>query len=57
MNVMVHGRIHHTKWTDAIGVDRFGCEIIAEKVDFLSLPKSAGNENPELVDRDDEIPF
>ena len=32
-------------------------EIIAEKVDFLSRPKSAENENPELVDRDDEIPF
>jgi single-strand DNA-binding protein len=37
--------------------DRYGCEIIAEKVDFLSRPKSAENENPELVDRDDEIPF
>ena len=35
----------------------YGCEIIAEKVDFLSRPKSAENENPELVDRDDEIPF
>ena len=31
--------------------------ITAEKVDFLSRPKSAENENPELVDRDDEIPF
>jgi hypothetical protein len=25
--------------------------------DFLSCPKSAENENPELVDRDDENPF
>jgi single-strand DNA-binding protein len=40
-----------------MGNDRYGCEIIAEKVDFLSRPKSAQNENPELVDRDDEIPF
>ena len=40
MNVMVHGRIHYTKWADATGVDRFGCEIIAEKVDFLSLPRT-----------------
>ena len=31
--------------------------IIAEKVNFLSRPKSAEGENPELVDRDDEIPF
>jgi single-stranded DNA-binding protein len=44
-------RIHYTKWTDAAGNDRYGCEIIAEKVDFLSRPKSAENENPELVDR------
>jgi hypothetical protein len=26
-------------------------------VDFLSRPKSAENENPEVVNRDDEIPF
>ena len=56
-SALVHGRIHYTKWTDAAGTDRYGCEIIAEKVDFLSRPKSAENENPELVDRDDEIPF
>ena len=36
---------------------RYGCEIIAEKVDFLSRPKSAESENPGLVDRDDGIPF
>ena len=57
MSVLVRGRIHYTKWTDQQGNDRYGCEIIAEKVDFLSRPKSAENENPELVDRDDEIPF
>ena len=57
MKVLVHGRIHYTKWTDATGTDRYGCEIIAEKVDFLSRPKSAEFESPELVDRDDEIPF
>ena len=57
MKVLVHGRIHYTKWIDSMGNDRYGCEIIAEKVDFLSRPKSAESENPELVDRDDEIPF
>lgn len=57
MKVLVHGRIHYTKWTDATATDRYGCEIIAEKVDFLSRLKSAENENPELVYRDDEIPF
>ena len=35
MKVLVHGRIHYTKWTDNQGFDRYGCEIIAEKVDFL----------------------
>jgi hypothetical protein len=35
----------------------YGCEIIAEKIDFLSRTKSVENENPELVDRDDEILF
>ena len=54
---LVHGRIHYTKWVDATGVDSYGCEIIAEKVDFFSRPKSAESENPEPVDRDDEIPF
>ena len=52
MKVHVHGRIHYTKWTDATGTDRYGCEITAEKVDFLSRPKSSENESPELVDRD-----
>ena len=39
MKVLVRGRIHYTKWTDAAGVDRYGCEIIAETVDFLSRVK------------------
>ena len=55
MKVLVHGRIHYTKWTDATGTDRYGCEIIAEKVDFLSRPKSAEGESPDLVDRDDPV--
>ena len=33
MKVLVHGRIHYTKWIDSMGNDRYGCEIIAEKVD------------------------
>jgi hypothetical protein len=35
----------------------YGCEITAEIVDSLSRPKSVEIENPELVDRDDEIPL
>ena len=57
MKVLVQGRIHYTKWTDAAGIDRYGCEIIAEKIDFLSRPKATEGENPDLVDTDDEIPF
>jgi single-strand DNA-binding protein len=55
MKVMVHGRIHYTKWTDTAGVDRYGCEIIAEKVDFLSRTKAGEGEDPELVDREDQF--
>ena len=51
MKVMVHGRIHYTKWADAAGVDRFGCEIIAVKADSLSCPKVNEGEGSELADR------
>lgn len=39
--LMVTGRIHYTRWTDQNGTDRYGCEIIAEQVDFLAKPKDA----------------
>ena len=35
MKVLVRGRIHYTKWTDQQGNDRYGCEIIADKIDFF----------------------
>ncbi len=56
MKVLVRGRIHYTKWTDAAGVDRYGCEIIAETVDFLSRAKQAENDDGKFID-DDDIPF
>jgi len=56
MKVLVRGRIHYTKWTDQQGVDRYGCEIIAETVDFLSRAKQTQNGGDNTVD-DDEIPF
>ena len=55
MKVMVHGRIHYAKWTDAAGVDRYGCDIIAEKVDFLSRLSAADGESAELVDREEQF--
>lgn len=33
--VTVEGRLHYTRWTDKDGVDRYGCEIIAENIGFL----------------------
>ena len=56
MKVLVRGRIHYTKWTDQQGVDRYGCEIIAGTVDFLSRAKQTQNGGDNTVD-DDEIPF
>lgn len=31
--VAVEGRLHYTKWQDN-GVDRYGCEIVADRVEF-----------------------
>ncbi|MEQ1552328.1 single-stranded DNA-binding protein [Sphingorhabdus sp.] len=44
--IMVTGRIHYTKWTDQNGTDRYGCEIIAEQVDFLAKAKEATSDEP-----------
>jgi len=50
MLVSVRGRIHYSKWTDRDGVDRYGCEIIADDVQFLSRPSQGDGteEQPEL---------
>jgi single-strand DNA-binding protein len=44
--VMVTGRIHYTNWTDQNGTDRYGCEIIAEQVDFLAKAKETTSDEP-----------
>ena len=44
--VMVTGRIHYTRWTDNSGQTRYGCEIIAEQVDFLAKAKERTAEEP-----------
>ncbi|MGF7156201.1 single-stranded DNA-binding protein [Novosphingobium gossypii] len=31
----ITGRIHYSRWTDNEGQTRYGCEIIAEDVEFL----------------------
>jgi single-strand DNA-binding protein len=58
MKLLVRGRIHYTKWTDADGVERHGTEIIADSIDFLTrAPKAAPQEGSARSDLDDEIPF
>ena len=32
--VSVEGRLHYTRWQDADGNDRYGCEIIADRIGF-----------------------
>ncbi len=44
MLVSVRGRLHYTRWTDTDGVERYGCEIIAEDVQFLSRSKQGSTE-------------
>tara|TARA_B100000949_G_scaffold23574_1_gene18045 strand:- start:230 stop:436 length:207 start_codon:yes stop_codon:yes gene_type:complete len=40
----VQGRIHYTQWEDKDGVTRYGTEILADKVDFLSRGNGSGEE-------------
>ena len=44
--VMITGRIHCSRWTDSEGQTRYGCEIIAEQVDFLAKAKEATSDEP-----------
>jgi single-strand DNA-binding protein len=42
--VTVEGRIHYTQWEDQSGTKRYGCEIIADKVDFLTKGRQNGSD-------------
>jgi single-strand DNA-binding protein len=70
MKVAVEGRLHYTKWTDNAGVERYGVEIYADKVDFLTKapaaeapaePAPAKGRGKKKADADlelaDDIPF
>jgi len=57
MLVSVRGRIHYSKWTDKEGVERYGCEIIADDVQFLSRGKPAADGGQSQTDLDDDLPF
>lgn len=55
MLVSVRGRLHYSQY-EKDGVTRYGCEIIAEDVQFLSRGKQASNPQSDL-DLDEDVPF
>ena len=55
--VMVRGRIHYTRWTDQENIERYGVEIIADEVTFLSYGKSRQPQGAAQDNEDDDIPF
>ncbi len=57
MLVSVRGRIHYSKWTDNDGIERYGCEIIADDVQFLSRGRQASDQSGSQSDEDDDLPF
>lgn len=57
MKLLVRGRIHYTKRTDKDGVDHYGCEIVAETLNFLSRAKQAASTTGSEPEVDGEIPF
>ncbi|MFN3727718.1 MAG: single-stranded DNA-binding protein [Allosphingosinicella sp.] len=59
MLVSVRGRLHYTRWTDREGIERFGSEVIADEVQFLSRSRQGGAEGAADTqpDLDDDVPF
>ena len=57
MKVMVRGRIHYTRWTDQENTERFGVEIIADEVTFLSYGKSRQQQGARQDNEEDDVPF
>lgn len=55
--VMVRGRIHYTRWTDSENIERYGVEIIADEVTFLSYGKSRQQQSAPQDNEDDDVPF
>ncbi|MDJ0275981.1 single-stranded DNA-binding protein [Sphingomonas sp. 2R-10] len=56
--VMVRGRIHYTRWTDNENIERYGVEIIADDVTFLSYGQSRQQQQDSRHDDlDDDVPF
>lgn len=43
--VSVQGRLHYTQWEDQDGVKRYGCEVLADKIDFLSRASNRSDDD------------
>lgn len=56
MKVSVQGRLHYSKWTDRDGQTRYGVDIYASEVEFLSKAPTGTAADPAGQD-DDEVPF
>jgi len=56
MLVSVKGRIHNSKWTDREGIERYGYEIIADDVQFLSRPRQS-EPSGDQQEVDEDVPF
>jgi single-strand DNA-binding protein len=56
MLVSVKGRIHNSKWTDREGIERYGYEIIADDVQFLSRPRQDATSGEEQ-EADEDLPL
>ena len=59
MLVSVKGRIHNSKWTDGEGIERYGYEIIADDVQFLSRGRQNSGSGSAVADPepDEDVPF
>jgi single-strand DNA-binding protein len=59
MLVSVRGRIHNSKWTDNEGIERYGYEVIADDVQFLSRGRqnAASGGSEEQAGSDEDVPF
>ena len=57
MLVSIRGRLHYTRWTDREGVPRYGCEVIADDVQFLGRSRpNVGEDTPEPeLELEDEL--
>ena len=55
MLVSVKGRLHYTRWIDREGVERYGCEVIADDVQFLTRGRQPESSNSPAPDLDEEL--